>query len=139
MSLNQIVTVGADFTFITNKNTVTICAGQVGRISKILENDLVEVFFKSVFLTRLISEIETDNVTKKNKLDNWVQKIIIHKDYLFHLYYKNLDNSGDTLYYQDFKRKWRKDKKVMEKFDPNTYLNLSSCIKSAHFEDILDP
>lgn len=135
VSVNKIVAVGADFTY----NEVTICAGQVGRISKILENDLVEVSFKSVFLKRLISEIETDKVTEKNRLDNWVQKIIINKDYLVYLYYKNLDNSGDTLYYQDFIRKWRKDEKVMKKFDPNTYLDSESCIKSADFEDTSDP
>ena len=138
VSVNQIVAVGTDFTFTTNNNTVTICAGQVGRISKILGNDLVEVYFKSVFLTRLISEIETNSVKKNNSFDNWFEKIIIHKDYLFYLYYKNLDNSGDTLYYEDFQRKWREDEKVMEQFDPNTYFSLNSCIKSDHCEDILD-
>ena len=138
VSLNQIVTIGTDFTFTSNNNIVTIYAGQVGRISKILGNDLVEVSFKSAFLTRLISEIQTNSVKKIDSFNNCFAKIIIHKDYLFYLYYKNLDNSGDTLYYEDLQRKWREDEKFMEQFDPNMYFNSNSCIKSDQCEDILD-
>ena len=135
VSLNQIVTVGTDFTFTINNNIVTIYAGQVGKISKILKNDLVEVSFKSAFLNQLISEIETSSVNKMDSFNNCFAKIIIHKDYLFYLYYQNLDNSGDRLYYQDLQRKWGEDDKFMEQFDPNTCFDSNSCFKVDQYDN----
>lgn len=138
VSINQIVTIGTDFVFTTNNNRVIICAGQVGRISKILKNGLVEVSFKSAFLTQLISEIENNGFEEMDSFDDWFEKIIIDKDYLFFLYYKNLDSLEDRLYYEDFQRTHIEDKKVRDEFDPNTYFYLDSCIKSDHCKDILD-
>lgn len=145
VKLNRIVAVGTDFNFPNENDTVLIRAGQVGRISQILKNNLVEVSFKSLLLRQLISEIknndvdklDSNNVDELDSFNNWSEKIIIHKDYLFYLYYKNLDSSvQNPLYYKDFHRQWRENKEFMKKFDPNTYFHLKSYIKSDNCEDI---
>lgn len=145
VSLNRIVTVGTDFNFTNENNTVFIRAGQVGRISQIFKNNLVEVSFESLRLNQLISkiknnnvdEIDSNDVDELDSFENWSEKIIIHENYLVYLYYKNLDSFvQNPLYYKDFHRQWIKNKEFMEKFDPNTYFHLESCIKSDNCEDI---
>ena len=137
VSVNQLVAVGTDFSFTENNNTVNISVGQVGRISKILPNDLVQVVFESQSLRELILKIESSDFQQNDSFNNWSAQITIHKDYLFYLYYKNLDNSVQGgLYFEDFHRAWRKNKDFMKQFDPNTCCNLDSCVKSGNWEYI---
>jgi hypothetical protein len=84
--IGQLVTLQLDFEQNCDDNTkIDIQAGQVGVISKILDDANVEVTFRSIALGTLAQVVQVPEL-ENFRVTDWEKKIHICKDFLFPLY-----------------------------------------------------
>lgn len=115
--VNQLVTVGTDFEETVKGDKISVQAGQVGRISETLDNNLVKVIFRSMPFAALIQRIKENHIALDSYWSDWCIEITIQKNYLFPLYYKNL-TEGDY-YFENFYDYHKDNQTFLDKFDVN--------------------
>lgn len=133
-SVNELVTVGTDFFEISDTGKIDIRAGQVGRVSEILENQLVKVSFRSLPLTALHHRIQRNSAALDSYFSDWSVEITIHRDYLFHLYYENLTQG--EYYFDEFIQNYSGEEYrcFRKEFDEDYQINLNGVIKKIEEE-----
>ena len=123
LQVGQIITVGTDFIKYSldenEANQDLIQAGQVGRISKLKDDGLVEVIFECTAIVSLVQGILNSRMTGYR--NGWKRVITIHQDYLFPLYYKNLNENLFDL--DTFLRLHKDNREFLNKFSPQRYID----------------
>lgn len=129
-SINQLVTVESYFFEESRTGKIEVQAGQVGRISEILDNQLVKVSFRSLPLAILHLRIQKNSAELDSYFSKWSVEITIHKDYLFHLYYENL--TQDKYYFDEFIQNYSGEEYrcFRKQFDDNYQRGLNGVIKN---------